>query len=246
MLPMTMTTPLSLFAAPPLYDVGARSIPWNWQLAASQQHQHHHKQWRRLQVAMEKARQRLDDTWSLIDHDEAAIDLHVPNLEDGSLSARLSQDGRSLKLAGKRCTCQDDTFAEIALPFGAATAEDVEIVQGEAPGTLTVRAKKPAPEPIKIIKASPAPAHQADATEEPATPAPTRDVKKEEKELESKFKIAVDGIATQAAVVEKMKSAMGDAIREEDGEEDVENKRGKAQQDQEYPHEGVGNEKDAS
>merc|ERR1712196_244107 len=95
-------------------------------------------------------------------------------------------------------SCHDVTFADVALPYGHASAENLELIERE--GTLTIRATKTKPVlDLKIVRASPPPDEQPLAS--------TRDEQEEERQLESKFKIAIDSVAKQTNAVEKMKVA---------------------------------------
>lgn len=208
MLTMTATPALALFHTHPLYELGSRTIPWNaWQLAASRPHHDKVKHWRHLVATMEAARQQQEETWHLTNDGEAVLDLRLPvELQDGSLSARLSEDGRSLKLAGQACKCQDTTFADIALPFGPSSADDLELVHGENDGLLTVRTRKPEKADLKIIKAPPAAEHGSDKPTQAAQKA-SSNAEEQEKELDRKFKVAIEDTVKKAAVVEALQSA---------------------------------------
>jgi len=218
MLPMIITTPQSLFAVAHPLDVlhGLRTTSpmtsfHGWHDLAKHHRQQVH-QLRRLRDSFETAAQHLRQvheeetmpSWSVKDHYAQLSDLRLPAHEDGSLSARLSSDGRSLQISGKACTCQDTTFAEVRLPYGAASTDDVELLQQDD-GTLSVRARKPEKPTldVKIVKPSPAPT----ATELSAASTAARDEKEEERALDSKFKIAIDAMAKQAAAIELIKDA---------------------------------------
>lgn len=132
--------------------------------------------------------------WRMAEDGKAEIKLNVP-WEDGSLTAQLSDDGRSVNLSGQTCT---SSSRNVELPFGPASADDLELIEFPD-GVITLRAtrtKPAAPPELKIIKASPEPAAPS---EEQAQLTATHDREAEEKELERKFKTAVDGFAKQMA-----------------------------------------------
>jgi len=131
-----------------------------------------------------------------INGDEAELSLALPAFEDGSLSARLSDDGRSLKVIGT-ARQEGAHLAQIELPFGPVAAEDIELVE-QPDGKLSVRTSRKLPElDVTITKPLPSPAPDeslvTDAREE------------EEKMLNDKFKVAADTVAKQIAVTEHFK-----------------------------------------
>jgi len=156
--------------------------------------------------------------WQVGEDGHAELNLHLQGIEDGSLVARLSDDGQSIKLSGKSC---QDTSLKVTLPFGPANADDVELTEFPD-GKLTVRTvRKPAAPPeLKIIKASPAPDERA--PEEQAQLTATRE--NEEKELERKFKIAIDGVTKQMAIINTLASTDGEVTGESQKEGQPEEK----------------------
>lgn len=152
---------------------------------------------------------------------KTTLNVELPDHEDGSLSARLSEDGRSLVLTGR--TCQVDTLTEISLPFGVS-ADDVDL-ELLPDGTLNVRASRKemavkikAPQRNEMIASGLAePISQMArekverplATESPANEKvePIRSEQQEEQELDHKFKIVIDAVAKKSSVVEKMRAA---------------------------------------
>lgn len=192
--------------------------PWlhAWQAHSLAEHLHHQRR-RSTVEQMKKAwlrdhmKSRSTGGGWLQEDDHAKLSLRLPDHEEGTLSARLSADGRKLELTGT--TCQAQKLAEIALPYGTASVDDVELLQQED-GSVVVHAKPKKPVPLEVkIKASPrldevSPLNKesqgqlADATRQ------ARDEEKEEKELDRKFKMTIDNVAKQADAVEKMKSAV--------------------------------------
>ena len=77
----------------------------------------------------------------LHDDDHATLSLRLPDHEEGTLSARLSSDGLKLELTATTCQTQRP-LAEISLPYGAASADDVELHRSED-GSVVVRGERP-------------------------------------------------------------------------------------------------------
>jgi len=226
--PYAMFAPsYSLFSDP--YDVTRATMPSWYHLAESHRRQHDIQ--RRRLLALQKT---MKDAWRLREHaashwtknedrathwiandDHAELDLHLQGVADGSLSAELSSDGRSIKLSGKSkaCDCQQgDVLAKIALPHAVVSPDDLELVQqGESIlkiRTAVKRAEKP-PLELKILRQSPAPEEQV---------APPRDAKQEEKELNDKFKVTsspkLDDVVAEVSAVHKAKAALKGLVAE--------------------------------
>jgi len=189
----------------------------------------HHKWWTELRrKAYGEEDANAAPMWKL-SGDEAELSLKLPAFEDGSLSAQLSADGRSLKVIGTART-EGAQLAEIHLPFGPAAATDVELVE-QPDGKLSVRTTRKLPElDIKIAKPSPSPPPDESLVASPLIEAASKgDVEavqvlleagadidaqvraNEEKALEDKFKAVAGTVAKQVAVTEKMKDAGEDA-----------------------------------
>lgn len=140
------------------------------------------------------------------------LTIAVPALEEDSLSASLSADGKSLTISGRRayegCACQESVLFEVPLPFTPRSAEAFELTHDEKAGLLSLRmAKFPEDEreaqPLKISKPPPKPpptttSETTTTTSRAADAVGARAVgstltlaqrqEKEEKALEDKFK----------------------------------------------------------
>ncbi|KAL3923368.1 MAG: hypothetical protein SGPRY_004240, partial [Prymnesium sp.] len=119
--------------------------------------------------------------WELTQDDVAQLTLRLPAIQDESLHARLSDDGKTLQLTGT--TCKKSELANVALPFGRATSDDLELHVNED-RELTIRASKRKTDAnVKITKVS--------MSSEPESikdlPKPQEE---EEKELNEKFNVA--------------------------------------------------------
>lgn len=153
---------------------------------------------------------RLGPVWETSE-DQAALSMRLPAFEDGSMSARLSDDGRSLKVSGTMC--QEATLAEIALPFGPSAADDVELVElPDGRLSVTVHRKKPQLD-VKIVKPSPPPGEPAVIE---STGPSTDALEAAEAELDSKFKVVAESVAKQVAAVKEMRDASDGHVRSAD------------------------------
>lgn len=119
--------------------------------------------------------------WELTQNDVAQLTLRLPAIQDESLHARLSDDGKTLQLTGT--TCQKSELANVALPFGRATSDDLELHVNEDRELTIWASKRKTDADVKITKVS--------MSSEPES---IKDLPKsqeeEEKELNEKFNVA--------------------------------------------------------
>jgi len=224
MFPMILASPQTHLTLPidAYYGLRATIDPLrSWHSFASQ-HRHAYGRWM-MQAALEKAAERrlseeASTTWQ-IDGDKAQLNFRLPNIESGSLSARLSDDRRSIFLSGKTCT--DTKLAEITLPYGhESKPDDIEILE-RSDGTFMIRAsvpEKPALD-LKIVSSSPPPDEEITSAQVPREASREMD---EEKMLDSKFNIAIDEGAKHVAVAEETKPVEKDASAQA-GEDELSN-----------------------